>query len=242
MFNSKKPAEAKAKPTQPIAGRERLHFFDAELAKAHSAVSDLEKRVATLENIGVEAVAADKALQLFIGADGGVAALAAHSAGETGPDDQISKLLGAAKATSEAAGPAKVALPLAIDALEKCRAEVVRLEHERSSEVGRVMVQLVDNTAAKYKRAFETVCRLHDELAGFAAGSSSNAGEVLLISEEIKVPRFNLPSLASLGDYDVFMRRRANAFTVDQSAKAWAQVRERLESNVDADLSDLIPN
>jgi hypothetical protein len=242
MFSSKKPVEVKAKPAKPIAGRERLHFFDAELAKAHSAVSDLEQRVATLENIGVEAVAADKALQLFIHGDGGVAALAAHSEGKTNPDDQISKLLGAAKATAEAATPAKIALPLAIDALEKSRAEVIRLEHERSTEIGRCMIRLVDNKAAQYKRAFEEVCRLHDELAGFATVSSSNAGEILLISEELKVPRFGLPSLACVNDFDPFLRRRGDAYTVDQSAKAWAQVRERLESNVDADLSDLIPN
>jgi hypothetical protein len=209
------------------------------LAKANEAVTDLERRVAALENIGIDASAADSALQLFIAQDGGTDALLAHSAGNTMPDDQISILISAAKTTAEAAAPAKAALHLAQNALERARAEVIRLAEEKQAEIGRFMTLLGDETARRYKRAFQECCAIHDELMGFAQGTS-NLGEIALIVDELRVPRFNLPSLACLNDHDPFLRHRANAYAVDGSAKTWRAVKSRLESDVDADLSDLI--
>jgi hypothetical protein len=241
MFKSSKAAEPKTKPVKPIiVGRERLHHFDSELAKAKSAVDDLERRVATLENIGIDAIAADRELQDFIASDGGVDALRAHSSGETSQDDQISKLLAAAKSTSEAAAPAKAALPSAIDALERARSEVIRLGEEKYREIELFMTSLADETAKAYKGAFNECCRLHDELTGFANGTSVYMGDVAMVVEELKVPRFKLPSLACLDDYDPFLRRRGNSFTVSESTKVWTAVKDRLQTDVDSDLSDLV--
>ncbi len=231
------PSVAKAKP---VTGRERLHFFDAELAKANAAVEDLGKRVATLENIGVEAVAADKALQTFIAQDGGTDALLAHSSGTSKPDDEVSKLIMAAKSTAEASLPAKTALPLQLEKLAAAKSEVARLGEEKNAEIGRYLTTLADSTARKYKAAFEECCRLHDELMGFADGASLYMGEIALIIEELRTPRFNLPSLACLNEHDPFLRHRANSHTVAASSKTWGAVKARLQLDVDADLSDLI--
>jgi hypothetical protein len=223
------PSVAKA---EPVAGRERLHFFNEELAKANAAVADLERRVATLENIGIDAVAAERELQLYIASDAGTEALLAHAEGKS--------LIAAAKSTAEAATPAKAALPLAQDALASARAEVVRLGEEKQAEIGRYMTLLADETARKYKEAFELVCQLHDQLTGFANGTSVYMGEVMMIVEELKVPRFNLPSLACTNEHDPFLRRRGSSFTVGEFTKVWTAVKERLEADVDADLGDLI--
>jgi hypothetical protein len=239
MFKAKTKQNPNLIP-KPIAGRERLHHFDSELAKATAAVKELEQRVLALEGIGVDAFNADRELQSYIQGEGGTEALMQHSAGHSKPDDRIAVLLATAKTTSEAAGPAKAALPFAQDNLEKCRAEVFRLEQERSEEIGRTMVRLVDDTAADYKRTFGKLCELHDQLAGFATVVSSNIGDVQLISEEIKTPRFALPSLASASEFDPFLRRRANPYAVEQSAKTWATVRQRLEADVGSDLSDIV--
>jgi hypothetical protein len=48
-----------------------------------------------------------------------------------------------------------------------------------------------------------------------------------------------LPSLGN-ADADPFMRSRGSEITVAESARTWATVRQRLETDVDADLSDLI--
>jgi hypothetical protein len=230
------PSVAKPKPV----GRERLHFFDAELAKANAAVEDLGKRVATLENIGVEAVAAEKKLQSFIASDGGTDALLAHSAGNSKPDDEVSKLIAAAKSTSEASSPAKTALPIQLEKLAAAKAEVARLSEEKNAEIGRYLTTLADSTARKYKAAFASCCILHDELMGFADGTSLFMGEVALIVEELRMPRFNLPSLACLDVHDPFLRHKASSRTVGESSKTWAAVKARLVENVDADVSDLI--
>jgi hypothetical protein len=223
----------------PPVGRDRLHFFVAELAKANEAVVDLEKRVATLEDIGIDAIAADRALQHFIAQPGGTEALLAHSAGHSEPDDLIAKLIGQAKTTAEAAGPAKSALPLAIDALEKSKAEVIRLGEEKNAEVGRYMVQLGDDLARKYKAAFAAVCIAHDRLAGFAAGAGLY--EVRMLIDPITAPRFDLPSLTvGQTEFDPLMRHTGSQLTIGESSKTWASVRSRLEADVDADISDLL--
>jgi hypothetical protein len=246
MFNvSRKSKTEGASPLvsvkKPVVGRERLHFFDGELAKANAAVTDLEKRVATLEQIGIDAATADKALQLFLAQADGVAALQAHAAGHSKPDDQIAKLIAAQKATSEAANPAKTALPLAQDQLERARAEVIRLAQEKSKEIGRYLILLGDELAREYKKKFAELAILHDQIQGFAAGAAIYDDNVVMIHEPLKTPRFGLPTL-TLGqtENDPFLRHTPSSRTVGQSTETWAAVRARLESDVDSDLSDLI--
>jgi hypothetical protein len=111
---------------------------------------------------------------------------------------------------------------------------------EKRSIVRSSLTSLADETARKYRAAFDEVCRLHDELTGFANGTSVYMGDVAMIVEELKVPRFKLPSLACLDDYDPFLRRRGNSFTVNESTKTWTAVKDRLQADVDADLSDLV--
>jgi hypothetical protein len=224
----------------PEVGRERLRHFDAELAKGQACVSDLEARCARLSAIITDAATADQALQAFIAADGGIA-LAAYSAGQTTADDEIAKLIAAAKSTSEAAAAAKAALPTAETALGNARSQVTALDGEKAAEIARVVAHFADHLALAYKKSFAETARLHDQLLGFARATSSIGGGVALIEDELTVPRFGLPSLERAdGQYDPYMRHYANDFVVAQSSKVWATARARLEIDVDADLSDLV--
>ena len=61
-----------------------------------------------------------------------------------------------------------------------------------------------------------------------------------MIVEELKVPRFGLPSLACLVESDPFLRYRQSTYAVAASSKTWSEARARLESDIDSDLSDLL--
>jgi hypothetical protein len=223
----------------PPPGRERLRHFDTELERAHGFVADFETRVARLETIISDATAAEQALQLFIANDGGTEALAAHAAGQTGADDEIAKLIAAAKSTAEASAAARVALPMAQAALENARSQVLAIADEKSAELNRVVMQLADGLAHAYLKSFEQTGRLYDQLLGFANGASTYIGEIALIIDPLKAPRFALPSLGNV-DADPFIRHRSSELTVNESTETWRAVKSRLELDVDADLSDLI--
>jgi hypothetical protein len=73
----------------------------------------------------------------------------------------------------------------------------------------------------------------------YANTTQSNVGDIQLIIDPVKVPRFALPSLGN-ADADPFLRHRVSDITVADSEKTWNTVRSRLESDPNADLSDLI--
>jgi hypothetical protein len=244
MFNS---AKAKQKPpsessgtvqTAKLDGRERLRFIDGEVRKANDAVADLEQRVERLGQIVTDAESNHNALQVAINADGGVA-LAAYSVGQAPADSEISRLVELAESSAKAATAAKAALPSTEAMLDSARSQVKELGDQRNAEMNHVVALLADADARAYQRAFDEMCRLHDRLIGYSNVAQVSIGDVQLITENPKTPRFALPSLGN-SDADPFLRHRVNDFTVNDAAKSWATVRQRLESDVDADLSDIL--
>jgi hypothetical protein len=220
-------------------GRERLRHFDGEANKAKSAVADLERNIERLESIITDADASHRALQLAIVNDGGVA-LASYSAGAASADSEIAKLVMAAENSARAATAAKAALPHAQASLDNARGQVIMLGEERNAELNRVIAVLADSDARAYQKAFEEMCRLHDRLVGYASVVEGNQGDVRLIIDPLKTPRFALPSLGNQ-DADPFLRHRTpNDIVVSDAAKTWSTVRDRLGADVDADLGDLI--
>jgi hypothetical protein len=219
-------------------GRERLRFIDGEVRKANDAVADLEKRVERFGSIIADADANHRALQTAIANDGGVA-LAAYSAGNAPADSEIAKLVTLAETSSKAATAAKAALPSAEAMLANARLQVKELGEQRNAELNRVVALLADSDARAYQRAFEELCRIHDRLVGYSNVAQASIGDVQLIIDPVKTPRFALPSLGN-SDADPFLRHRVNDFTVNESAKSWTAVRQRLEADVDADLSDIL--
>jgi hypothetical protein len=247
MFS--KSAKNKSKGSNPLGevpmprtikhtGRERLRFVDGELKRANEAIADLESRVARLGAIISESESNQRNLQAAIQADGGVA-LAEFSAGKADPDSDIVTLVTLAESSQKAANAAKVALPSTEAMLESARSQAAELREKRNAELNKVLADLADVEGRAYQKAFDETCRLHDRLVGYSQVAQANIGDVRLIVENPKVPRFALPSLGN-ADADPFMRSRGSEITVAESARTWATVRQRLETDVDADLSDLI--
>jgi hypothetical protein len=247
MFS--KSAKMKSKGSDPLGeapmprtiqhtGRERFRFVDGELKRAIEAIADLEARVQRLGSIISEAAVNQNNLQAAIKEDGGVA-LAEFSAGKADPDSDIAKLVTLAESSQKAAVAAKVALPSTEAMLESARSQAAELRDKRNAELNRVLANLADVDAKAYDRAFTELCRLHDRLCGFSQIAQANIGDVRLILQNPSVPRFALPSLGN-GDADPFLRHRENEIIVAESARTWATVRSRLESDVDADLSDIL--
>jgi chromosome segregation ATPase len=218
--------------------RERLKFFAGEVDKAHEAIEDLEQRIARLNAIIFEADEGQRRLQRAIEADNGVS-LAKYSAGEAKPTEDITKLVSHAQTSSEAATAAKVALPTAQAALENARGQLLSLNEQKNAELNRVLANLADEDARAYDRAFSEACRMHDKLVGYANVAQSTIGDIQLIVENPKMPRFALPSLGNQ-DADPFMRHSVSPLTVAASTRKWSSIRARLEHDVMADISDLI--
>jgi hypothetical protein len=234
-------------PTSPInkpkQGRERLRHFSEGISKAHEAIEDLEQRIARFESIITEAQVAHKALQAVVHEDGG-RSLSDFSSGKTAPDDKISQLVAVAKASREAALAASDALPYTREALDNARKQLAQLGLDKAAELNRVVAALADEDAQKYWQAFQNLGRLHDQLVGYSyvAGQNLMAGEavhVRLTTEPLTAPRFIMPSLGS-SDSDPELRYSSNQFAVDQAARKWSAVRERLDADDSCDINDLL--
>jgi hypothetical protein len=229
--------------SKPKQGRERLAFFAAGISKAHEAIEDLEQRIARFESIIAEAQLAHKSLQAVVHEDGG-RSLSDFSSGKTAPDDKISKLVALAKTSREAALAAADALPHTREALDNARTQLATLCQEKAAELNRVVANLADEDAQKYWQAFLTLGRLHDQLVGYSyvAGSNLMAGEAIhvqLTTSPLTVPRFIMPSLGS-EDSDPLLRHSQSQSTVEEAARKWSSVRERLDADDDCDLNDLL--
>jgi hypothetical protein len=236
--SGKSPVAVTSLRSPKTVGRERLRHIDGEVAKANEAVTDLEQSVARLNTIIADADTNHHALQDAINADGG-RALADYSAGKSDPDSEIAKLVTIAEASAKAANAAKAALPTTESMLSDARSQVTALGDQRLAELNRVVAMLADADARAYQKAFDEMCRLHDRLVGYASVAQASIGDVQLIVDPIKTPRFALPSLGN-SDADPFLRHRENEIAVAESARQWATVRQRLEVHVDADLSDIL--
>jgi hypothetical protein len=217
-------------------GRERLSHFDEEITKGKTTIVDLEQRIQRLESIIAEADLAHRNLQQAIAADDG-AELASYSAGTA--SDHFSKLVMSSENSARAATAAKAALPGANSSLDNAHAQVASLIDQRAAELKRVLAMLGDVDARAYDKAFSDLCRLHDRMVGYASIAEDNVGDVRLTHEPLRVPRFASPSMGN-ADADQFMRHQASDLTVKDSARRWSQIRDRLESDANADLSDLI--
>jgi hypothetical protein len=236
--NKSQGAHPGASVSKPKQGRERLQHFADEIVRAHNAIEDLEQRAARFGAIITESEVAHRALQDAINADGGIA-LAAYSAGQTKPNDEISRLVAHAKSSGEAAAAAKIAKPHTESLLDNARSQLISLVEQKNAELNRVVATLADVDARKYQEAFALLGKYHDRLVGYAAMAEGNQGDIRLIQEPLVAARFALPSMGNM-DADPFLRHQISDLTVGESARTWSEVRDRLQSDAEADISDLM--
>lgn len=227
-----KPARSKPEP----AGRERLKHFDAEIGKAKDAIAEIEQQIERFEDIIVDAAAAQQDLQKAIAADGGKA-LAEYAAGRG--DEKISRLVLVADNSARAKTAAEIALPATQAALDNAKAQLAALGEQRAAELNRVLALLGDEDARAYRAAFAEMCMRHDKLVGYASVAQASHGDIQLIIEAPKTPRFAMPSLGD-ATADPFMRHQVSTRTVTEAAQKWTEVRARLEADASADLTDIL--
>ena len=221
------------------AGRERLKHFDEQLAAANQAAVEIEEKIQRLQKIISDADSAHERLQLAILIDGGKS-LSAYSSGELSDSSDIGTLVVNAEVTARSATAAKAALPTAQASLTNCHEQAVALNAARVAELDRVMASLADNWAREYQEAFDAMVKCHDRLVGFSNVQQSNLGDIRLIEAPISAPRFSLPSMGR-PDADPFLRAPfPSELTVAASERLWRSVKERLATDSDADISDLI--
>ena len=225
-------------PKPRPSGRDKLRHFDGELAKANAAAVEIEERIQRLESIIAEADAAHQSLQIAIVVDNG-RSLSDYSAGKAPDDSDIGKLVVLADSSARAATAAKAALPSAQASSANVREQAIRLDEERVKELDRVIAMLADVEARAYQKTFNEMCRMHDRLVGYARVAENNIGDIRRIEDPLKTPRFALPSLGN-SDSDPFLRHRTNDHVIAESERMWSSVKQRLQADTDADLSDLI--
>jgi hypothetical protein len=226
------------KPKPRPAGRDKLRYLDGELAKANAAALEIEQRIQRLGSIIAEAEVAHQNLQVAIVVDGGKS-LSAYSAGQETDDSEIGKLVVLADNSARAKAAAQAALPAAQADLQNVREQAIKLNEARVAELDRVISQLADVEAREYEKAFREMCRLHDRLCGYASIQEMNVGDIRRIQDPLKAPRFSTPSFGdSLSD--PFLRHQVNDLTVNEAQRMWSSVKQRLEADSDADVSDLI--
>jgi hypothetical protein len=245
MFNrsvqKSKPREvvSNARPTKPPVGRERLSHFDGEIVKAKQAIAEMEQKIERLQGVVSDAEVHHKALQAAIESDNGKS-LAGYAAGDVPTDSSIARLVLLADNSKRAATAASAALPSANAQLENASQQLLALEEQRVAELNRVLTNLGDIDADEYRKTFEKLGRLHDKLVGFADVSQASHGDIRLIDDPLRAPRFQFPSMRGHVDADPFLRHSPSSVTVAESSRRWAEVRERLSADALADVNDLL--
>ena len=117
---------------------------------------------------------------------------------------------------------------------------MLELGEQRAQELNRVLAMLGDLDADEYLKTFAKLGRLHDKLAGFANVSQMSHGDIQLIIDPLKAPRFAFPSMRGHVDADPFLRHTPSSVTVAESARKWSDVRDRLSADALADVNDLL--
>jgi hypothetical protein len=140
--------------------------------------------------------------------------------------------------SARASSAAKASLPTARDQLENAKLQLVALIDQRSQELHRVLLSIGDVEAQQYQAAFDKLCFMYDRLTGVSSIIEANVGDVKLTDDQVKIPRFQFPS-SGHPDADIFLRHKPSTLTVAEAAQQYTQIRERLEKDALADISDL---
>lgn len=245
-MNERRHGVGGSAPTQPSTrqydGRERLRAAAKALGEAQACVADLETRLGRLGTIMGDADAAHEALQAAITADGGVA-LERYGNGQAA-NEPIAALIATKENTARAASAAKAALPSVEDMLSKARAEVTRLEGVKFDALIVYLKTRANDEHRAFLKSFNAMCKSYDTLCGIAVALSATGHSDMMTSGApmpIKVPGFNMNNGPGFGPSEpVTMARGADEDAIARTTADWMKARERLSSDADADIDDLI--
>ena len=189
----------------PAPERDALAGINAEIMMARETQSAVEQSIASL-NATIEAgTVAERDQLATLASPSGAAGLAEFSAGrDRGP---VSRSVDKTLRAVQAADVARRFFPVAEENLKKARAKIVQLEAAKNKKMKEIKQEHGDRLARQYIDDVQRMFESHDQLVGFSRGSSSaGLGDtVVMSSETLEVPRFNLPSLRCKTDYSPFL-------------------------------------
>jgi hypothetical protein len=233
----------KDKPSSP--DRDELATILDEIKAARDRHAAAQASIASLTATIEGGVAAECELNALVASPSGVKGLAEFVAG--GDKGAVSRGVDRTARAVQAAEAARRALPKFEGDLAEANAEIARLETSRKNKVFEIMTKIYgDRLAQQYLLIFRTLGYFHDHIAGYSRGCNiAGSGSVVMSSEMLEVPRFNLPSLACTGPYSPFLTHVPDQQTVSAAALAWSRFARRLAedpyADVGADLSsDLV--
>jgi hypothetical protein len=232
------PAEIE-KPLAPE--RDELAAILDEIKAARERHAAIQASIASLTATIEGGVAATRELNALVANPSGVKGLAEFVAG--GDKGAVSLGVDRTARAVQAADVARGALPTVEGELAKANAEIAHLEEKKTKQIAAVMISHGDILAQKYIEKFREFAELHDQIVGFARGCN-NIGcgsSVIIASEPLEAPRFNLPSLACSDVYTTFLRHVPNQQTVAAASMAWSRFGTRLAQDPRADVgADLL--
>lgn len=215
----------------------------SELAAIMQDVRAAMKRVSTLETGAAElrstieaGASAEKQLVTLAASPVGPTGLTAFVAGER--EGEVARGVDKTQRAVNAAEVARRALPLVESDVAAARAEVARLDTAKEQKIVEIMRAHGDRLAQRALKAFQDYTACHDQLIAFGRGAAAaRCGiNVILTEEEIEVPRFNLPSMACVGDYSPYITHNRDHEAVAIGARAWSNFVAELRSDVNSDV------
>jgi hypothetical protein len=130
------------------------------------------------------------------------------------------------------------------DMLAKARAEVVRLEGVKFDAMIVYLKTRAADEHRAYLKAFNAMCASHDALVGIAVALAATGHAEIMTSGAplpIRVPGFNMNTGPGHGPSEtVTLTHSASDGKVGRATADWMQARERLASDPNADIDDLI--
>ena len=204
------------------------------LASARKEEAELGAKLQRLNAVIADAQAADATFREAVEADDSGAALAEFAEGKA-PDGAIAKVVDRAQATNALAVAARAAAPKVQGRLEELRNQIPTLEQEKDATVLAYLRTRAEEAHQQYDQAWAALCMAYDQIVGMRRAL------VMAKPPPIQGPRLDNSQLVTIGLPPGMKQHTANGSEVEKDAhQKWAQARERLVNDVDANVDDLI--
>lgn len=225
------------KKPKPSKLQIELAELDRQIVGADDTLTQLTSKVDRLESVIANAETQSATLNALMAEDDGTA-LERLAAGE-GDASDIGVIAERVHRAAQAATAARVALPGAQAAVTAQQERLEGLQRDRTAKVLAVTLDRADKVAVQYKRTFEHLAELHDELRAASLAVSQNRGDAFsLVDEALEVPRFELPALRCEGVYSTYLRAVPDAGRINARAGWWRGLIRALTADpVSADLN-----
>lgn len=226
------------KRPKPSPLQTELAEVDRSIIAARAKVSEAEAKVQRLNAIVAASEAQASALNEKMAQDDGTALerLAAGNDDTTG----IAPLVERVHRMAQAARAALMTLPAADAAATACSECLDELILAKRDKIHAIVLDHADKMAADYKRTFDQLMVLHDELrAASLALQMEGCAPLCMSTTAWEVPRFDLPATRHESEYISTMRAVPDVRKINERAQWWSGVIQALSTDPFTDIKDI---